>query len=704
LWTLVQSWLPARVPSLVGLGAALLALVTALLILLSVIAHATFQMLVGRALSHTPAPGVVNLGIFGATSSVLETGVEGRQQAVAVLAGPLGSGVLAIIFSLLSNALGVSNPAIAAVCAALALANGFLALFNLIPAVPLDGAAALRAALPEAAGFTQLLTTLLAIVLIIWGAWVGFVGQDIDLALWLIFLGWAVRELATGVSRRQTLRAGMSTVYAGEMMERDYPTVQASDTLDQIMHSSRLRSLNQVPVLDGDTLVGILPIDIVEETLQGTWKTTTARDKMIGKLGMKSATPRTTLLDALSLLPEAGSSTAEGSAAASSATRQLILPVADKQQLVGVLTSERLSGFAGLEQTFGMNTAPEAEPPSPRALALTLVGLLIVAFIAAVTIKPEVVGSAVQNEALLPTPTAEPAVSGADVRFLWPEKVTPDLRLDAKASQGSSPAQAQGGGDWSYNLAYHDSNRSFRLIGGKNATIPTVGGTVKKITIHDNPARLNSNIDRISVRWGEGGGEVAVIAQGMSAQEVISVANGTIPLEAKEWSARLADAGGQSAATPTSAPAAVQATPINLPLPTAVPTVGAAEVRYMFPATLAPDLKLSKAQSHADAAAIVNAGGSWGYSLVYHDSSRSFRLRGGPELTLAGAGGAISEVQVHGNPARLEVNGDRISLQWGEGGGVVTIFAQGMSKDEVISIASGTSPLTPDQFITRMQQ
>ncbi|TVQ61281.1 MAG: site-2 protease family protein [Spirulina sp. DLM2.Bin59] len=133
----------SNVPGITGFGATLLGLLTTLLLFASVLAHELGHSLV--AMSQGIEVKSITLFIFGGLA-MLEKDAETPWQSLAIaIAGPLVSIALFILFTILGGA-GLPLPLpVLLVLAPLATINLVLALFNLIPGMPLDGGNILRA-------------------------------------------------------------------------------------------------------------------------------------------------------------------------------------------------------------------------------------------------------------------------------------------------------------------------------------------------------------------------------------------------------------------------------------------------------------------------------------------------------------------------------------------------------------------------------
>lgn len=136
------SQLTTEFPAFVGLTPWLLALITALLLFASVLAHELGHSFV--AISQGIPVKSITLFIFGGLAT-LEKESETPFQAFSVaIAGPLVSVLLFGIFALIGSSFNLNSP-LEAIISPVAYINLILALFNMIPGLPLDGGNVLKA-------------------------------------------------------------------------------------------------------------------------------------------------------------------------------------------------------------------------------------------------------------------------------------------------------------------------------------------------------------------------------------------------------------------------------------------------------------------------------------------------------------------------------------------------------------------------------
>jgi len=132
----------ARFPQLSGFMPWLLGLVAALLLFASVLAHELGHSF--AAIAQGIKVKSITLFIFGGLASLEKESETPFQSLLVAIAGPLVSVLLFGVFLLINSTLTLSAP-ISAIFSLLASINLVLALFNMIPGLPLDGGNVLKA-------------------------------------------------------------------------------------------------------------------------------------------------------------------------------------------------------------------------------------------------------------------------------------------------------------------------------------------------------------------------------------------------------------------------------------------------------------------------------------------------------------------------------------------------------------------------------
>ena len=287
LWTFTIGVFPSSVPGLDHITYFVMGAVATLLFFASLLLHELAHSVVARA-KGIPIDGIT-LFIFGGIAHTRAEAERPRDEFVIAGAGPLCSLVLAaLLLALLyvSARTGLGRPVIA-VWRHLAVLNIAIAVFNLLPGFPLDGGRLFRAVLWKATGdltrATRIATTagaVLGIGLILLGLWQAFTGATIG-GLWLVFVGWFLRNAAVRSYQQHVLQDVMEGARAEEIMTRAPETVPPTATLHQLMNDYFLRRrFTAYPVASNGTPLGLITLQQLREVPTQEWQSRSVRDTM----------------------------------------------------------------------------------------------------------------------------------------------------------------------------------------------------------------------------------------------------------------------------------------------------------------------------------------------------------------------------------------------------------------------------------------
>lgn len=212
----------------------------------------------------------ITLFLFGGIAAIdRESKTPGQAFQVAI-AGPMVSLGLFVLLTALDRLVTLGNPA-GTIVRELAQINGILAIFNMIPGLPLDGGQVLKAAIWKLTGsrLQGLRWAANAGKGLGWAAialgvvtyfQVGFGG------LWIALIGWFVVNNATNYSRVADLQEAVSNLQASHAMTRDFRVVDANLSLQRFTDDYLLREDGRYPAFfaasDGRYRGQILPDDL----------------------------------------------------------------------------------------------------------------------------------------------------------------------------------------------------------------------------------------------------------------------------------------------------------------------------------------------------------------------------------------------------------------------------------------------------------
>jgi Zn-dependent protease len=283
------------------------ALVTAVAYIGSLLAHELAHSLVARR-NGLEVEGIT-LWLLGGVSrlqgEVADPGAEIRVAGVGPLVSLILGGALWLLAWLL-HAAGVGGVVVAAL-AWLGGINILLAVFNVIPAAPLDGGRLLRAVLWritgdrfKSAAWSARSGQVFGWALVVVAAYLVLVRREYNW-LWFALLGWFLISAATAEGQQATLQSGLRTVAVREIMTAHPVTVPASATvawfLDDYLPWHR-HSAFPVEADDGQT-VGLVTVHRVNQVPAAERARTPLRDAACPLSDVARATPDEPVADVL---------------------------------------------------------------------------------------------------------------------------------------------------------------------------------------------------------------------------------------------------------------------------------------------------------------------------------------------------------------------------------------------------------------------
>jgi Zn-dependent protease/CBS domain-containing protein len=242
-WPLAGTLLPDQAPGLAAATYWLAGAVGAGLFLASLLAHELGHAVVARR-AGLRVRGIT-LWLLGGVAQLEDEPASPRDELRVAIVGPAVSLALAVGFGLAAVALGIIGSSTVAVVVAgwLAVANAALALFNLLPAAPLDGGRVLRGLLWRRHGDrarASLTATragqLVGGALIVYGLLGTLTGWGIG-TLWTVLVGWFLTTAARQERDQAVLRHDLGGLRAGDVMTPAPVTAPAWFTVDAFLRN-----------------------------------------------------------------------------------------------------------------------------------------------------------------------------------------------------------------------------------------------------------------------------------------------------------------------------------------------------------------------------------------------------------------------------------------------------------------------------------
>jgi Zn-dependent protease/predicted transcriptional regulator len=327
VWTLSQSIFPRMNPGLSDATYLAMAIAAALLFFVSLLMHEYGHALVARR-EGMEIEGIT-LWLFGGVARFKGMFPSAGAEFRIAIAGPVVSlalGGLFVLFAWLARA----PEAVDAAAAWLGYINLTLLVFNLLPALPLDGGRVLRSVLWAARSDFAWATRI--------AAWVGrafgylFIAVGLGFLFfqgafsgaWLAFIGWFLLQAAGAEDRYLLARQALAGLRVRDLMVRDPVTAKPDVTLGAFMDELvSQRRYTTYPVVEDGHAVGLLPFSCVAEVPRREWDSQLVRDCMIPRDRVPVVGETDDLIDAAAEL------------ASSDVNRALVL---DGDRLVGLLS------------------------------------------------------------------------------------------------------------------------------------------------------------------------------------------------------------------------------------------------------------------------------------------------------------------------------------------------------------------------------
>jgi Zn-dependent protease/CBS domain-containing protein len=283
-WLLAVNYYPAEFKGATSVEYWVMGAVTAILFFASIVVHELAHSWV--ALRYKVPVQRITLFIFGGVSQIAGEPPSASAEFLIAVVGPLTSFALAAVFFFLERLL-VNLPPALAVAKYLALINGILGLFNLVPAFPLDGGRVFRAIVWGANKNFRRATLIAAstgrffgFLFIVWGVWQVLRGNIVN-GLWIAFIGWFLESAAGAQIQQQMVQGLLGSHKVSEAMGNACAHIAGDTTLQKVIDQEVLTHGRHCFLVDrGDRVVGLLTLHNVKEIPRPSWSTTTAAQAM----------------------------------------------------------------------------------------------------------------------------------------------------------------------------------------------------------------------------------------------------------------------------------------------------------------------------------------------------------------------------------------------------------------------------------------
>ena len=246
----------------------------------------------------------ITLAFYGGVARFTSAFPSGAAEMRVAFAGPFVSLLLGGLAVLVAHA--DVGEAVHAVAAWLGYINISLGVFNLLPAVPLDGGRLLHGLVwrwkgeSAASRVAANVGRFIAYAFITAGLALFMAVRDAYSGAWLVFIGWFLLTGATNESQSEATRHALAGHVVRDLMTRDPITVAPTLTIARFVDEvAEWQRHSTYPVVDDDTVVGLVPLSRAFSVPRSRWDDETVRECMLDGDEVPVVAPDDAALDAL---------------------------------------------------------------------------------------------------------------------------------------------------------------------------------------------------------------------------------------------------------------------------------------------------------------------------------------------------------------------------------------------------------------------
>jgi Zn-dependent protease/CBS domain-containing protein len=317
-------------------------IITTLVLFASVLTHELGHSMV--AIKEGIPIKKITLFIFGGVAQMEAEPTNPVTELKVTAAGPLTSLAIALVFGAAYYLVLIPGNIFSEAVFFVAQLNLIMAVFNLVPAFPLDGGRIFRAAVWYF-GKNMLKATRIAVGL---GSFLSYLAIGLGIiqiffqgdlwGLWLIFLGWMINQAGQSSYSQLVFKETFSGMKVSELMSTSLQTVSPDDTLDDLAECFLHYKFGAFPVVYGSTTHGLVTLQNMKDIPREKWSET------------RVARILTPLKDAMVLKPDTDAAEVMMKMAAQNAGRALVM---DNGDLVGLLSRTDMMRFMQMHMVLG---------------------------------------------------------------------------------------------------------------------------------------------------------------------------------------------------------------------------------------------------------------------------------------------------------------------------------------------------------------
>lgn len=340
-WSLASGYFPQHYPDLPIAAYWVKAIIAALFLFASVLVHELMHALMAQRL-RVPIAGITLFALGGVSEMTQEPPNPSAEFKIAIV-GPLASLVLAGVFWVVWRALERpgTDPSFAAIALYLVGLNLVVAIFNMLPAFPLDGGRVLRAViwglsknLKKATYWATRVGRVFAYILISLGAVSLFAGAGFQ-GIWMALIGFFLLQGAQASYTQVALKEALAGIAVRDIMVKDAVSVPPNLNIKALIEGYFLtHGYGGFPVIDNGQVLGIISLGDVKRVAPEEYERLTVREVMTALTDQMTISPEEEVPLALQRMSETG-------------LGRLI--VTERGRMLGLVTKTGLSRFLQLK-------------------------------------------------------------------------------------------------------------------------------------------------------------------------------------------------------------------------------------------------------------------------------------------------------------------------------------------------------------------
>ncbi len=283
-FSLATGYIPNNYPGLDQMTRWIIGGIVALMFFLSVLLHELSHSLL--SISAGIPVKKITLFIFGGVSQLDKEPDEPLKELKIAIAGPAMSLFLSVLFFLLatlSRNIG-AHEVFYVLFAYLSSANMVLAIFNLVPAFPLDGGRVVQALiwyfsgnLQKARKFSSAMGRVIGYVFIYFGIFMVLNGNILN-GVWFAFIGWFINQMSQSSYQSMVMSDIFDKIFVSDFMTDKLEIVDDNLSVQALLEGYFYKYKYAVfPVRSNERITGIVSVESIKKTPRELRTQTTVR-------------------------------------------------------------------------------------------------------------------------------------------------------------------------------------------------------------------------------------------------------------------------------------------------------------------------------------------------------------------------------------------------------------------------------------------